>query len=100
MVRASAAAKKPEAPAAETPSSPKNVFMVSFRSADPSLDRMVVRCHKGGTGEGADYVSIVRAGKGPCRIEGHWGETKRTVMQVVMGPKDYSCFKDGARRCE
>ena len=64
------------------------------------MDRMVVRCHKGGTGDGAEFVTIVRAGKGPCRVEGHWGESKKTVMPVITGPRDYICFKDGARRCE
>ena len=90
--------------AAEPQSAPDeaepDVFQVTFRSADTTMDRMVVRCHKGGTGEGAEFVTIVRAGKGPCRVEGHWGESKKTVMPVITGPRDYTCFKDGARRCD
>lgn len=104
------AREKPRRPSTPKPkSAPKadkavpvqaDVFQVTFKSADPEMDRMVVRCHKGGVGEGAELVTIVRAGKGPCRVEGYWGESKRTVMPVITGPRDYQCFKDGARRCD
>ena len=96
----SARAQKPAKPETTPPAAEADVFQVTFKSADPTMDRLVVRCHKGGNGDGAEFVTIVRAGKGPCRVEGHWGETKRTVMPVITGPKDYTCFKDGARRCD
>ena len=98
--RAAEEAKNTETPEASTAAASGDVFQVSFTSSDPTMDRMVVRCHKGGDGEGARVVSIVRAGKGNCRVEGIWGDSKKIVMQLVEGPKSYSCFKDGERRCE
>jgi hypothetical protein len=90
------AKKKPPPPPPPVPSE----FTVTFRSVDPSIDRMVVRCHKGGTGEGAQVVHIVRAGKGPCAVVGYRGEAKNSVSVVITGPENYSCFKGGARICE
>jgi len=75
-------------------------FTVTFRSGDPAVERMVVRCHKGGTAEGTSVVHIVRAGKGPCKVEGYRGGVKHSVSAVLTGPKNYTCFKDGARRCD
>jgi hypothetical protein len=75
-------------------------FEVTFEAAPDSVDRMVVRCHKGGVGEGANLVRIVRAGKGPCKVEGYRGEEKLSVSAVLKGPKSYTCFSGGARICE
>jgi len=89
---------KPSKPAAS--GDEPTEFTVTFRSADPSILRMVVTCHKGGTVDGASVVHIVRAGKGPCKVVGYRGEVKESVSAVLMGPKNYTCFKDGARRCD
>jgi hypothetical protein len=75
-------------------------FVVSFRSFDSTIDRMMVICHKGGVGEGAELVQIVRAGRGPCTVHGFRGLEKVSVFATLTGPKDYACFKGGARTCE
>ena len=92
------ASKKPASPgpgSAET-----ETFTVTFRSVDPSVERMVVRCHKGGEAEGTSVVHIVRAGKGPCKVEGYRAGVNHQISAVLKGPKNYTCFKDGARRCD
>jgi hypothetical protein len=61
---------------------------------------MMVICHKGGVGEGAELVQIVRAGRGPCTVHGFRGLEKVSVFATLTGPKDYACFKGGARTCE
>jgi hypothetical protein len=92
------------APAASStesaPAPASDEFEVTFEAAPNSVDRMVVRCHKGGVGEGANLVRIVRAGKGPCKVEGYRGEEKLSVSAVLKGPKSYTCFSGGARICE
>ena len=104
--KASAEPLPPRPKRKTTPAKPKTdpseptEFTVTFRSGDPSVERMVVRCHKGGSAEGTSVVHIVRAGKGPCKVEGYRGDVKHSVSAVLTGPKNYTCFKDGARRCD
>ena len=66
---------------------------------DPSLDRMVVKCHKGGSAEGKSVVHIVNAGVGPCRVIGYRGAERISVSAVVKKPGAFSCFEGGSRTC-
>jgi hypothetical protein len=88
-------AAAPLAPAAPVP----DVFTVTFRNGSPTIDRLVVRCHKGGVGEGAEVVHIAGAGKGPCRVEGYTGSEKIAVSAILMGPQNFTCFEGNARLC-
>jgi len=83
-------------PAAPVP----DVFAVTFRNGSSTIDRLVVRCHKGGVGEGAEVVHIAGAGKGPCRVEGYTGGDKIAVSAVLMGPQNFTCFEGNARVCQ
>ena len=82
----------PEPPASDT-------FAVSFTNASTSVERMVVKCHKGGKVEGGDLVQIAQAGKGPCRIEGYGLGPTMSVSVVLTGPSSFTCFEDNARAC-
>jgi len=92
------AKKASAAPPADAPVPEE--FAVTFRSGDPSIDRLVVTCHKGGTVDGGEVVHIARAGKGPCRVDGYRNGVMDAVSAVLTGPKTYTCFKDGARLCQ
>ena len=92
---------RPSPPAqAAAPSEPvPDVFAVTFRNASNTIERLVVRCHKGGVGEGAEVVHIAGAGKGPCRVEGYAGTEKIAVSAILMGPANFTCFEGDARVC-
>jgi len=92
--------RTPPAPARTAPPAPVPAeFRVSFRNASPTIDRIIVKCHKGGVSEGAELVYIDRAGKGPCRVEGYDGTEKVAVSAVLMGPHNFTCFEGNARVC-
>lgn len=95
-----AASTEPSATPATDGSSGPEEFVVSFRSFDGTIDRMMVICHKGGIGEGVELVQIIQAGRGPCTVHGFRGTEKVSVFTTLTGPDDYACFKGGARTCE
>ena len=89
------------ATAAQTAAGEDEGFAVTFM-ADPEteVDRMLVRCHKIDPVEGVDEVHIARAVRGPCRVEGFIGQQHLSVSAILKGPKNYTCFRGGARICE
>ena len=83
-----------------TPTEPaSDTFTVSFRTASLDVERMVVKCHKGGLAQGDEVKVISQAGKGPCRVEAGLNGEKMVVSVVVTGPQDFTCFEDNARVC-
>jgi hypothetical protein len=95
-----AASTRPSATPATDGGSDPEEFVVSFRSFDGTIDRMMVICHIGGVGEGVELVQIIQAGRGPCTVHGFRGTEKVSVFTTLTGPNDYACFKGGARTCE
>jgi hypothetical protein len=92
--------RTPLAPRTVPPAAPvPDVFTVTFRNGSSTIDRLVVRCHKGGVGEGAEVVYIAGAGKGPCRVEGYTGGDKIAVSAILTGPQNFTCFEGNARLC-
>ena len=90
------------APAAQpTPDTEQEeTFAVTFQGDPEIVERMVVRCHKGGVVEGDEEVHIARAGRGPCRVEGFGNGKQMSVSAILKGPRTYTCFRGGARICE
>jgi hypothetical protein len=81
-------------------SGPSDRFAVSFRSADPSVTLLEVRCHIG-RGQGSGTVKIADAGPGPCKVIGHReGKDKLIVSAVLTGSRTFSCFAGGQRSCD
>jgi hypothetical protein len=89
--------RKPEPP----PVSENGRFLVTFRSADPSVTRLEVRCHVG-SGSGTTQVRIAEAGPGPCKVTGYRGDDQRKliVSAVLTGSRSFTCFAGGRRTCE
>ena len=77
-----------------------STFAVEFISADPTISKLKVICHKGGVGEGANVVHFAHAGKGPCSVYGYRGEEKISVFVTLSRPTTYRCFYGGVRVCE
>ena len=75
-------------------------FAVTFKNADPSVTRMVVRCHIG-KGSGTSQVRLGSAGRGPCKVIGYRGAADKLIVSAVLtGPRRFTCFKNGSRTCE
>ena len=92
---ASASSPEPAPPAAPEPPS---AFTVVFRSADPSIASMAVKCHTG-LGSGTSEVIVSDASPGPCRVTAtRDGGTVQAVVPV-SGPRTYTCFGGGSRGC-
>ncbi|MAY82009.1 MAG: hypothetical protein CL930_14670 [Deltaproteobacteria bacterium] len=91
--KAAKAAKQPSTPVPES-------FTVTFRSVDPSIDRIAVKCHKGGNAEGGAVVHISKAGVGPCRVIGYRGSERLDVSVILKKPGVFACFEGGSRTCK
>jgi len=88
--------KKPKKPAESAP----DRFTVTFKSADPAVTRMVVRCHIG-KGSGSTQVRLTDAGRGPCKVIGYRGEQGKVIVSaVITGPRSFTCFSNGSRACQ
>ncbi len=89
-------------PAAPTPESeapaPPSRFRVEFRSADPAVTELNVRCHVG-EGTGQSSVVIEDAGAGPCRVTGTGDGEARLASVALSGSRTYTCFSGGSRSC-
>ncbi|MGB0639120.1 MAG: hypothetical protein ACPGTU_07310 [Myxococcota bacterium] len=91
--KASKAAKAPATPVPE-------FFTVTFRSVDPSIERIEAKCHKGGNAQGAAVVHIPKAGVGPCRVIGYRGTERLDVSVILKKPGVFACFEGGSRTCK
>jgi len=86
----------PETPPAAPPE--PTTFTVEFRSADPTVTEMSVKCHTG-SGTGVASVTIANAGPGPCRVSARRGADAVQAVVAVNGARTYTCFAGGSRGC-
>jgi hypothetical protein len=101
VAKAAAPKTSKAAKAAQRPSAPvPEFFTVTFRSVDPSIERIEVKCHKGGNAEGGAVVHIAKAGVGPCRVIGYRGTERLDVSVVLKKPAVFGCFEGGSRTCK
>ncbi len=87
----------PEAPPPE-PSAPPATFQVVFRSADPTITNLSVKCHQGDS-SGTGTIVVDNAGPGPCRVTGQRGPSPVSAIVPIDGPRTYTCFAGGSRGC-
>lgn len=82
---------------AATSSSP-SAFRIEFRSENPDVVGLEVRCHRG-SGSGTDSVVIPDAGPGPCKVTGRTSDTRLIAMVTATEERVFTCFADGTRTC-
>lgn len=86
--------------AASRPTPVPEFFTVTFRAVDPSIERIEVKCHKGGNAQGGTVVHIPKAGVGPCRVIGYRGTERLDVSVILKKPAVFACFEGGLRTCK
>ena len=96
-----------EEPEPEEPSEPEPVaepavpatYEVTFKSGDPSIAALVVKCHRGSS-LGSNPVTVKQAENGPCRVQGRSDSGGVVAFVTLSGPKAYTCFAEGSRDCK
>ena len=73
-------------------------YEVTFRSADPSISALVVKCHRG-SAAGTNPVTVKAAEDGPCRVQGRTDGGGVVAFVTLDGPKTFDCFEGGSREC-
>ena len=71
---------------------------VEFRSEDPTVTSLEVRCADGLVAGGRSLI-IPDALEGPCRVVGKTGDISRLAMVRITGPAVFRCFEDGQSIC-
>jgi Protein kinase domain len=82
--------------AAATPAA--DTFRVEFRSGEPTVTELDVRCHVG-SAKGPSPVVINDAGRGPCKVVGRGGASPVVAVVSLTGTAKYTCFSNGDRAC-
>jgi len=86
------------APAPTAEASASAFYKLEFRSGDPSVESLEIKCSQG-AGSGPT-VTLEQVPRGNCRVTGRGGDAPLITLVTVVADRSYTCFAGRVPSCK